>query len=142
MVDLDFLIKRKDIPAVQDHLRALGFRSSTYFNHEDHNIDVKHAPPMIGLKGYYVELHWSIVEGDWPFNVDEHGLWQRAVPASMASVDALALSVEDLLLHLCIHFTYQRRLRNGLRGLFDFIVILNAHQWDIDGEMLFQWAQE
>ena len=142
MADLDLLLKKEDISKALSILTAIDYHPSTYFNLNTENIDIKHVPPLIKNQKLYLELHWSIAEGDWPFNVDVGGLWQRAVPATIAGVSALALSTEDLLLHLCIHFTYQHQLKGNLRGLYDFLKVFETHQWEIDWETLFKTAKE
>ncbi|HPX96159.1 MAG TPA: nucleotidyltransferase family protein [Brevefilum fermentans] len=142
MADLDLLLKKQDFSKALSILTAIDYHPSTYFNVNAENIDIKHVPPLIKNQKLYLELHWSIAEGDWPFNIDVDGLWQRAVPAPIAGEDAMALSTEDLLLHLCIHFTYQHQLKGNLRGLYDFIKVFEAHQWEINWKMLFQIAKE
>jgi len=74
---------------------------------DDQNIDTKHVPPMQKEGGAMVEVHWTLLEEDEPFTIDADALWERTVPARIANLDALALSVEDLVLHLCLHLAYQ-----------------------------------
>ncbi len=54
-----------------------------------------------------VEVHWTLLKEDEPFTIDADALWERAVPARIANLDALALLLEDLVLHLCLHLAYQ-----------------------------------
>jgi hypothetical protein len=60
-----------------------------------------------------VELHWTILEEEEPFSIDVEAMWARSVPAEIAGVGVRGLSVEDLLLHLSLHLTYQHRLAGG-----------------------------
>ena len=143
MSDMDFLVQRKDVPAAQNVLKTLGYEQRTYFDSEDPNTDAKHASPMVNPYGCYAEIHWSIVDDEWPFNIDTDGLWERAVPAKIAGLDVLSLSIEDLILHLCIHYTYQHLLKEGgLRGLFDLLAVMETYQNEIDWRLLAERANQ
>jgi hypothetical protein len=76
-----------------------------------------HLPPLV-VRDLQIEIHWTIVSPTGPVCPDTAGLWHRAQPARVADVDVLALSPEDLLLHLCLHFGYEHRLE-GLRSFCD-----------------------
>lgn len=142
MSDLDILIKKGDIPRAVDCFKAMGYRSTTYFNDEDENSDIKHVPPFIKGDGPYVELHWTLLEEDEPFRIDVTGLWERALPAKINRVDTLTLSLEDLILHLSIHFTYQHHLGPGLRGLYDLAFVLGRTENPLDWQSLVERSKE
>jgi hypothetical protein len=132
MSDLDIMLHKTHIPQVFNILDVLGYQPTTYFDIRNENFDIKHVPPLLKPQGpYYVELHWTILEENEPFTIDATGLWERAMPASIASVDALALSPEDLVLHLCLHLAYQHHLKLGLRGVCDVAVTL----WHFTGQL-------
>jgi hypothetical protein len=46
------------------------------------------------------------------------------VPAEIAGASVRGLSVEDLLLHLSLHLTYQHRLAIGVRNLYDIDAVI------------------
>lgn len=140
--DIDLLVRKGDVQRVIKILEDLGYHMKTYFNLDDANRDIKHVPPMLNLDSLPVEIHWMILEEDEPFNIDPDGLWTRAFPAQIAGVDALALSPEDLLLHLCIHLAYQHHLSIGLRGLVDIAQVLNVMQGRVDWQLLKTTARE
>lgn len=79
---------------------------------------------MFNKDGLPVEIHWTLLEEDEPFSIDIEGLWQRAQPVTVAGVECLALSPEDLLAHLCLHLTYQHNLSIGLKGILDVVDVL------------------
>ena len=66
----------------------------------------------------HLEIHWHIDRSSHPFTIDLDGMWERALPAIIAEVEALVLSPEDLLLHLCLH-TCKHKLTGGLRPFCD-----------------------
>ena len=124
MNDLDILVRHEDIPHTIETLQRLSYMPSTFFDGSAPNQDVKHVPPMSLADGTTIEAHWSLLEEDEPFAIDSRGLWQRARPARFAETDASALSVDDLILHLCIHAVYQHYLKIGLRGMLGIALVL------------------
>ncbi len=141
MNDIDLLVKKQDLPRSLAVLQELGYQVETYFDLADENIDTKHVPPMTKPGHAIVELHWTLLEEDEPFTIDAEALWQRAKPAKVANVDALALGLEDLILHLCLHLTYQHYLTLGLRGLMDVAMVIHKFEAEIDWQKLTLIAQ-
>jgi len=130
--DIDLLVKRADLPKAIAIAKECDFKPSTYFDPADQDIDIKHVPPMFNHEGLPLEIHWTLLEEDEPFNIDTTELWQRAIPAKVAGVDVLALSPEDFAAHLCLHFTYQHHLSLGLKGLLDITDVLRHFQDQFD----------
>jgi hypothetical protein len=83
-----------------------------------------------------IDIQWTLEFPVGPFRLDSSGFWDRARPAMIAGVEVLALSPEDLLLHLCSHATYVHCLDgNGLRHLCDIAETIHRYR----GEMA--WAE-
>lgn len=141
MSDIDILVRKQDLGRTAILLEGQGYEKSTYFDSSDSNLDIKHIPPMIKPGSPPVEVHWSLLEADEPVNVDIDSLWQRAKPAQIADVEVLALSLEDLIAHLCLHLTYQHFLKLGLRGLYDVALILYRFGNEIDWAKLVEIAR-
>jgi hypothetical protein len=136
MSDIDILVRKKDIDEAVNLLTALGYQRSTFFDSDNLNIDIKHVPPLVKDERIYLEVHWTLLEENEPFTIDTDGLWERAVHAKMADVDVLGLCLEDLVLHLSIHLTYQHHLDIGLRGLYDLHLVLKQFSGHIDWESM------
>jgi hypothetical protein len=139
--DLDLMIKKGDIPAALEICQSLGYTPTTYFDNTDPNLDIKHVPPLKKVDGPYLELHWTILEEGEPFTIDASGLWQRAIKTKISGVEAFTLSPEDLLLHLCLHLTYQHHLSLGLRGLYDIVKVLQHFEGQLDWQGISEIAQ-
>ncbi len=119
MCDCDLLVKETDLAEVESALLDTGGRRLP-----------RHGPPAtpgqdapfhiapILFQNLVVELHWSIVPPNGPVRPDGVGIWERARPVAVAGAEALALSTEDQLLHLCLHLCYQNACV-GLRYLCD-----------------------
>lgn len=141
MSDVDIMVKKEHVARAIAAMQKLGYQTSTYFDAQDSNRDVKHVPPMSKPGAAYLEIHYALLEEDRPFSIDIPGLWERAVPARIGGVDSLALSIEDLILHLCIHMTYQHRFNMGLRGLVDVLEMLRRYEEQVDWDVLHQRAE-
>ena len=100
----------------------------------------KHVLPVF-IRDLAVELHWTIANPNGTARIDAAGLWERAHPATIAGVEVLALSPEDLLLHLCLHFCYQHRLA-GLRSFCDIAETINHFRGEMDWPRVAQLARE
>ena len=147
MLDLDLLIGREDLPKGREILQGLGFGEDARSIAEPRSMAFHHLPRLIKNGGTVVELHWTIVnpttrakEISCPFDVGPEDLWERAIPFRTTDAEALALSVEDLLLHLCLHLTYVHRLEFGLLGLCDISEAVRQYQRSLDWEVLCERA--
>ena len=141
MNDIDILVKKQDLAESLKVLQELGYKPTAYFSLDDQNIDTKHVPPMEKAGGYMLEVHWTLLEEYEPFTIDFDALWDRMVPVKIANVNALALGFEDLILHLCLHLTYQHYLTLGLRGLLDIALVLHKFADEIDWSKLIEIAR-
>jgi hypothetical protein len=117
MCDNDLMVPRVDLARAEAVLLDLGGAPEQIKDTESRRRERHHAPPVI-IHDLAIELHWTIVSPTGPVRIDAAGLWNRARPASIAGVETLALSPEDLLLHLCLHFCYKDACV-GLRSLCD-----------------------
>lgn len=140
MTDIDILVKKKDLAGCIASMKELGYHPNTYFSLDDENIDTKHIPPMEKESGCAVEVHWTLLEENEPFTINPEALWDRMRSAKIANVEALTLGVEDLILHLCLHLTYQHYLKLGLRGLLDIALVIHKFSGQIDWQKLTQIA--
>ena len=138
--DLDLLVHKQELGSVLNIMQSMGYVLSTYYDLADDNRDIKHIPPMNHPGWPTVEVHWTILEEDSPFRIYVDDLWKRSQPARIADVDISALSLEDLLLHLCIHHTYQHRLQAGLRSLYDIAFIMQKYAAQINWQKLEETA--
>jgi len=98
-----------------------------------------YSPPDGGVG---VEIHWNIQPP--AFSVDVDGLWERALPVTVAGVEVLVLSPEDLLLHLCLHASsYHLYSWFGLRTICDVSETIchygNRLDWKIVRERSCAW---
>ena len=142
MVDLDVMVKQDELARAAGVLTELGY-APQYYNVEQ--VDYArhhHIRPMAKPGGIRVEIHWSIAKPTAPFDIDVAAIWQRACQAQIAGVDALVLSPEDLILHLCLHASFSHQFRFGLRACWDIHEVVRHHRDAIDWDQLVRRAQQ
>jgi putative nucleotidyltransferase-like protein len=142
MGDLDLMVRRDQLPMAEDLLGQLGYvpqhdplEQVDYAHHH-------HTRPLGKPGAVRIDLHWSIARPTAPFAVDIEGIWERAVPARLAGVEALVLSPEDLILHLCLHASFDHQFRLGLRACWDILEVLRHHRGSIDWDQLGRRARQ
>jgi len=139
MLDLDLLIRKEHLSKARDILLGLDFRERARSVDEPRSTAFHHMPRLIKHGGAVVELHWTIVnpttrakEVICPFDLRPEDLWERAIPFDVAGAEALALCIEDLLLHLSLHLVYVHRLEFGILGLCDISEAVRHYQGSLD----------
>jgi hypothetical protein len=134
MGDLDLLVKKKDLPGVEEKLLGIGFapialqKKMTEIHH--------HLVYRWPEKEICVEVHWNIIGSAYPFHVDPEGLWNRARPAVFDGLEILVLCPEDLLLHLCLH-TARDLYQTGLRPFCDLLEVIRRNENKMDWDQVF-----
>ena len=128
MGDVDLLVRKADLSGVVSRLLEIGYRPSRRFYVEVECAASQHVPPLYKSGAAPLEIHWSIARPTSPFAIDLDGLWQRARPTIISGIQALALSPEDLVLHLCLHTSFQHVLTAGLRAYCDVSETIQHYQ--------------
>ena len=144
MCDLDLLFKRDDLPKAVKVLLDAGYHAARPFEIDEECSVRHHLPAFIRKDSVPVEIHWHIEPPDAPFLVDIDGLWERARPVTINDVQALALSPEDLILHLCLHASSHILDDIGFRPFCDLSKVIRHYQrkGEIDWELLRLRSQE
>jgi hypothetical protein len=131
MSDVDLLVRKEDLSWVEDKLVEMAYQ--LYEHHRSREWLKEHYYHLVFIKNDTtpIEIHWHIDRPSRPFTIDIEGMWKRAVPANIAGVEALVLSPEDLLLHLCLH-TCKHKLTGGLRPFCDIAATVRHYGPHID----------
>jgi hypothetical protein len=105
--DVDLLVRAEDLSRVEGILETLGYqlsignRSKGWWRTQHYHWAFRQPnPPPFDVP---LEVHWQLERPSRPFAIDLEGLWQRAMPATIAGVDTLILAPEDGLVYLCLH---------------------------------------
>ena len=140
MRDIDLLVHDSDVPAVERLFEASGYaldpdylaRRDWYRTHHYHL--AFHTRPSTG-PATACEVHWRLERLSRPFAIDTDGLWARSQPVTVGDAAARVLSVEDLLLHLCLH-TCKHRLVGGFRAFCDMADVIGKVAQPIDWQQV------
>jgi hypothetical protein len=140
MCDVDLLVPRAELPRAQAVLLDMGGVQRQSEDNELCDTTRLHLPQFV-IRDLVIEIHSTIASPTGPVGIDAAGLWDRAHPALIAGVEVLALSPEDLLLHLCLHFCYQHRLA-GLRFFCDIAETIHHYRGEMDWPQVVDRARE
>ena len=141
MGDLDLMVRRDQLGLAEGLLTQLGYSPQQDPLEQVDYARHHHTRPLGKPGAVRIDLHWSIARPTAPFDVDLDGIWARAVPARLAGGEALVLSPEDLLLHLCLHASFDHQFRLGLRACWDILEAVRHHGGAIDWDELVRRAQ-
>jgi hypothetical protein len=127
MADVDLLIRKESLSKVEDIMLAMGYvpdQDKEWFQEHHYVLGFRKS------SGIRIEIHWHIVPVSRSSRIDIRGFWERAQSITIDSIAALALSPEDLLLHLCQHAC--KHTLNGIRSLCDIAEATKFYAKQID----------
>lgn len=137
MSDVDVLVRSGDRLRVDAVLRGLGYQPG----HDAHSwaFDIAYdaATSYDGPEGARVDVHWRLINDPrYAWNhAEADGVWDRAVPVTLAGERALALSPEDLVLALSAHLAIHHGL-SGLLWYWDLRLVLDRFTATLDWDGL------
>lgn len=107
--DLDILVKKQDVRAVRELLVSEGFSPRPELSAAQQaailRFDCSHN--FANEKNVWLDVHWDFVVPSASIQIDTDELWGRLQPISVNRRELKTVSVEDLLLILCLHgFTH------------------------------------
>jgi hypothetical protein len=103
--DIDLLVHEEDGEKCLTILESMGFRAtgamklSKFVNSQ---FDIVHYTPMV-LNGVSIEIHIKLHRKGEKYNLITSEVWRNAVPVTINKRAVLALNINDLLIHLCVH---------------------------------------
>ena len=107
--DLDILVKKQDVPAVRELLVSEGFtpRPDLSAAQQAASLRFDCSHNFANEKNIWLDVHWHFVVPSASVQIDTDELWNRLQPISVNRRELKTVSVEDLLLILCLHgFTH------------------------------------
>jgi hypothetical protein len=142
--DLDLLVRRESVTAVDAQLHRLGYRRFVDAHSFAFDLEYDRATVYETTSGVRVDLHWGLLSDPrYAWNEREaEGLWSRAVDIRVAGEAARGLSPEDLLLYLTVHAAVHHALA-GLLWLYDLHLVLESWadrlDWTVLEERASRW---
>ncbi len=140
--DMDIMVPRQQLQLAAGLLTELGYvPTKRYYVEVDLALSC-HLTPFFKKGVGFVEIHWSITHPQKHYHIAETGLWERAVPTRLSGIDVLRLSPEDLLLHLCVHTSYQHEFCFGLRTTCDIAQMIQHYGGALDWDQIIKRARQ
>ncbi len=129
MSDLDMLVPRSQVEQAVAILRGLhyGFAedlSDAVSAMLDIKCNIGFAHREVDV---WLEVHWSLDEPPGRFHAVLEKIWHSAVSTRLGDADALVMSPEFLLIHVCAHLACNHVFSFGLRALCDIAEIVRTH---------------
>ncbi len=136
--DIDLLVHLEDMPRVGEALGKLGYQPEVPYSPWVWNsvLAIRMSYVKNGKIPIIVELHWELgPAGTYLDRVDISGIWERARKSKVADVDTLIPSLEDLILHICLHSFLNYNDWTYNQGLCDIAELVQRYNEDIDWEV-------
>jgi len=124
MNDVDLLALPQHIQRIAELLADWGYAPKVAVSPDDAREVHIHLPRLIKESVAGFEIHWNLTVPNKSYSIDPQELWKRTVPVKLKGTDVLALCSEDMLLHLCLHASYQHQFAFGLRPFCDIAELL------------------
>lgn len=139
--DIDLLVKKADLDPTEKILLEMGYGPTKRPSIKAQCAMSHHLEPFIKKGAFPIEVHWTLFDHKLPFKNRVDMLWEQTRPFTVASVQVLSLSPENLLFHLCVHTAYASSFV-GVRFLCDIHKTLGYYQDQIDWDDLFDRARQ
>ncbi|MBW2020381.1 MAG: nucleotidyltransferase family protein [Deltaproteobacteria bacterium] len=107
MSDIDILVKPADFDKVAAYLVNAGYARSSSVEHLVRERRYHHTHFVKGA--ILIEVHKGLAQPR-RFKINLDHMWKRSIRIKIDGVDALRLSNEDTVLHLCLHMAYHKFL--------------------------------
>jgi hypothetical protein len=133
-IDLDVIVRRRDVARAGELLLSLGFAKPAGLTpaHEKFLLRRQHNLAFTGDRGKLtVELHWEVSPAPFASVPLGEGTWERASTVALHGVEVKCPAPEDLLLALAVHGT--KHLWERLAWVCDVAALLNSQatlDWD------------
>lgn len=122
------IVRKRDVQRAKGLLVDQGFRASEEMTaaQEKASLQWEHARTFVcDTERISIDLHWDVAPKYFAVNFDSEAIWPRLQTVDLGGKAVNSLSVDDLLLILCIHGAKHRWCR--LSWLCDVVLLLNAN---------------
>ena len=140
MCDIDIMIKKKDLDHVEDRLLMLDYGPKERQSIEERCAYHHHLDRFTKPGNVPIEVHWNIAPVNAFFRIEMNGIWERAEKTQFSGQDVWLLSIEDLLLHLCLHVSYNHQFSIDFKHIYDIYELIHQCRHKMDWEQLIKTA--
>lgn len=135
MGDIDILVPKT---AARDVFKVLKKNDYKLLNPATEEVIPFFGKDMVLIKEGYdflVEVHWTLTNNETTVNMDE--LWRHSQSIFIDGVETGILSLEDFLLHICLHASYHHEFNVSLMALYDIAFFVDRFQQEFDWNVFF-----
>jgi hypothetical protein len=107
-VDLDLIVRRRDVRRAGELLRSLGYAKPEGLTEAHEKFLLRHQHNLAYTRDgglLIVELHWEVAPAHFAAVKVEERVWERAAAVNLFGAEVRCPSPEDLLLALAVHGT-------------------------------------
>src|SRR3989440_2986332 len=126
-VDLDIIVRARDVRRAGELLRSLGFGLSDGLSESQEKFLLRRQHNIAYTRDagrFIIELHWGLASEKFAELPLSEEVWERAETVAFGGGEVRSLSTEDLLLALCVHGT--KHLWERLAWVCDVAELLNS----------------
>ncbi|MEM9549232.1 MAG: nucleotidyltransferase family protein [Bacteroidota bacterium] len=133
MNDIDILVPKDRIPEIITIYELEGWLcvgERVGGNPEKQLKTSHHLPPYVhkSMKCMF-GTQWGLKSPRAPYRIDYDAIWKRVRPFSFMELEALQMSPEDNLHHICVHLGYYK---TSVRDVFDIYNLIRKYRKELD----------
>ncbi|HYH85942.1 MAG TPA: nucleotidyltransferase family protein [Pyrinomonadaceae bacterium] len=128
-IDLDIIVRKRDVRRARDILYTLGFRLAGDMSRSQEEILLRTQHNMAFTRDegkLIVEVHWEVASQQFASVPVVERVWERAVKVALNGGEVKTLSPEDLLIALCVHGT--KHLWERIAWICDVAELVGSHK--------------
>ena len=137
--DVDLLILEDDRHRVAAELSRLGYKL-LYDYRPGFAQQFGYELCYIKSNSVSLDLHWHVAGLPYSRYIDVARFWESAVPLNIEGIDVLVLSLEDLLIHLCLHAS--KESYSMLLWLVDISETVHRYGEEIDWDLFLEKVEQ
>lgn len=149
MSDMDILVKEEDLSKTIRIAFDAGYQLMETKISERENTrfgiapDAKHFKTLCHPESKCIlEIHCSIASEVSPFGISPSVLWRNSQPDALNKNPVFLLCPEDLIIHLCLHASYDDLFGYGLGSLYDIAITIKYYDKKIDWRSLWRRSEQ
>lgn len=138
MSDIDILVPKTAARAALKALQGAGYELLAPATEEA--IPWAGKDMVLRKEGHHfpVEVHWTLTDQEIDVNMDEG--WERSQTARIDGIEVGVLSLEDFLLHICLHASYHHSFNISLTPLYDIALFIDQFQRELAWDRFYQYT--
>ncbi len=143
MVDIDLLVRRRDLSEVKNILQDYGYCKPDFLS--DDSLEKFGGEIHLCKKDIFLDIHSSLSQYERfqnVFRIDlDEDIWEKSVLVKTEAEEKKILCPNHLLIHLCLH----QAMAHYFRGLFRFSDLretILTYQKELDWKYIFEKAGE